>query len=63
MKNVRKHLEIAFADAMYQEMYITAGLIAAALETVGVSVDFDNGTVKAKSASENVVSFPGNGGK
>ncbi len=58
MKNVKEHLEIAYADAMYRELYITAGLIAAALETLGVVVDGEDLEDEVENSDENVVCFP-----
>ena len=58
MNNVREHLEKAFAEAMYNELFVTAGLIAAALETIGVNVESDALEAVPERGAENVVCFP-----
>ncbi len=71
MKNMKKHLEIAFAEAMYQEMYMTANLIATALETLGdaegldAALDEKNVVDEGESRAainENIVYLPCQGG-
>lgn len=59
MESLRKHLEIAFADAMYEGQYATAGLIVAALDAIkppGSMAEVGGGDGQS---SGNVVFFPG----
>ena len=59
MESLRKHLEIAFADAMYEGQYATAGLIAAALDAIkspGGMTEMGDGD---EQSSTTVVFFPG----
>jgi len=58
MKTLKDHLELAFAEAMYSGLFVTAGLISAALETLSEKElqgrDFQKGELE----QEKVLSFP-----
>lgn len=58
MKTLKDHLELALAEAMYSGLFVTAGLISAALETLSEKElqggDFQEGELDL----EKVLSFP-----
>ncbi len=58
MKQVTELLEKAYADAMYDGLFETAGLIAAALETVRFEKKARRKSVEEVKMSGNVIRFP-----
>lgn len=59
MESLRKHLEIAFADAIYEEQYVVADLIAVALDAILTPREATVAEADAELFSGNVVAFPG----
>lgn len=58
MESLKKHLEIAFADAIYEEQYGVADLIAAALDAILTPSEATE-VVDTELFSGNIVAFPG----
>ncbi|GLQ07523.1 hypothetical protein [Sneathiella chinensis] len=63
---LREYLEKAYAEAMYSRLYVTAGIIAASLETIGVPMnmgDDEDGDVTAPDMARiaQILAFPGGG--
>lgn len=58
MKTLKDHLELALAEAMYSGLYVTAGLISAALETLSEKELQGEETEEQELECEKVLSFP-----
>ncbi len=58
MKHVTELLEKAYADAMYDGLFETAGLIAAALETMQFEKKAGRGSEEDAKMSGNIIRFP-----
>ncbi|MCG8492267.1 MAG: hypothetical protein MI743_11675 [Sneathiellales bacterium] len=58
MKTIKDHLELALAEAMYSGLFVTAGLISAALETLSEQELQEERFQEEEPEREKILSFP-----